>query len=320
MIMSSPDAAPRGGVLTIGNFDGVHRGHRALLAVAREVARDEHAPVIAITFDPHPLAILQPERAPARLTSPAERAAMLRHAGADYVVVLHTDRRLLETRAEDFVHQLAARLAPRAFVEGPTFNFGKDRAGGIDTLRAFSTQYGWAVHAVGQVYCDELAGRPAINSSTIRAALRDGRVDVAAAMLGRPHRISGIVGSGDHRGKDLGFPTANVAQIEQLPPGEGVYAAVAQQEDGALRLAAVNVGPQPTFGQSQWRVEAHLLDFDADLRGRKLGLAFVARLRGQVRFESVDGLVAQLHQDVARVRHFADELDAAAARPQIPLG
>lgn len=313
-----PDARPV--VLTIGNFDGVHRGHRRLVDTARAAAAKNGGRVVAMTFDPHPLAILAPQRTPARLTTLPERLDLLELVGVDAAIALRTDRELLAIAADEFLALLRDKLAPRVIVEGPTFNFGRGRAGSVETLRSHAAGLGYEAIIVAELYGRELGGNPPINSSAIRAAILDGRVSDASAMLGRPYRVAGVVGHGDNRGHAIGFPTANLEAIPHLLPGEGVYAAAAQLTDGAIELAAVNIGPQPTFAQMKSRVEAHLLDFDRDLRGRRVGLHLLSRLRGQARFESVDALVAQIGRDVARTREFEGAVSALREAPRLPLG
>jgi riboflavin kinase/FMN adenylyltransferase len=311
--------SPRGVVMTIGNFDGVHLGHRRLVNAARSAGHERCAPVVVMTFEPHPLAIVAPERAPARLTTLAEKLRLLEALGVDATIVLRSDRELLGQSAEEFLARLVERCRPRAIVEGPSFNFGRDRAGSIQTLRASSTRLGFDLTVVDEVHCDELAGNPEINSSAIRAALQDGRLADANAMLGRPYRITGTVGRGQQRGVTLGFPTANLDNVPQLLPRQAVYVAVAQLEDDSLHLAAVNIGPQPTFSQAHARIEAHLVDYSGTLRDRRLGVHLLARIRDQVRFSSADELVARLHQDIEETRGFAARLEALRAAPILPL-
>lgn len=313
-------APPRSGVvLSIGNFDGVHLGHRALLRRARAMAQPLGAPVVVLTFEPHPLAILRPDRAPPRLTTARERAALLERERVDVLIQLATDARLLQTSAADFFEQTLVPLRPRAIVEGPTFNFGRGRAGSVQTLREMGAACGIDVQILDELRCRELPGAPPVNSSAIRAALLEGRLADANAMLGRPHRITGRVGAGAGRGAGLGFPTANLDGVAQLAPRDAVFAAVAQLPDQSLRLAAVNIGPQPTFEPSQPRVEAHVLDFDNDLRGRMLGLHLLARLRGQVKFAGVEPLAAQLRADVEAVRRHEPARRALMEAGVIPL-
>lgn len=309
---------PGGTVLTIGNFDGVHRGHARLIATARGVAERHGATVTALTFHPHPLTVLAPERAPALLTTLREKLLLLGRLGVAGCIVLRTDRDLLEQQAADFLASLVAHCRPRAFVEGPDFRFGRGRTGSAETLQEHAARWGYEVHAVPGLHCAELPTNPMISSSSIRQALRDGRVHEANAMLGRPYRITGTVGKGAGRGAGLGFPTANLGVIVHMLPQEAVYAAAAQLGDGALHLAAVNIGPQPTFEQSQPRVEAHLLDYQGDLRGRRIALHFLARLREQQRFAAPADLVAQLGRDVAAARALAGQMDELRRAGLIP--
>lgn len=306
-------------VLTVGNFDGVHRGHRRLIDTAKIAAGEFGAAVVAMTFEPHPLAVLAPNRAPPRLTTLHERLDLLAVAGVASAIVMHTDRDLLAVPADEFLKLLVRHCRPRVIVEGPTFNFGRGRAGSIETLREHAERLGYRPIIVDELYGRELGGNPPINSSAIRDAIADGRIDDAAAMLGRPHRLVGRVGSGDGRGAALGFPTANCEEIPHLLPAHGVYVAAAQLPDGQVRLSAVNIGPQPTFEQMKSRVEAFVLDHDADLRGKMLGLHLLARLRGQEKFPSVDDLVRQIRIDVERVRGFAPEMAQLASRPLLAL-
>lgn len=317
--LSAFSPPPGGVVLSVGNFDGVHLGHRRLIETARREGDKIAAPIVAMTFEPHPLAILAPHRAPARLSTLHERLELLAAAGVDTTIVLHTDRDLLSITADEFLNLLARSCRPRVIVEGPTFNFGRGRAGSIVTLQEHAARLGYRAIIVDELYGRELGGNPPINSSAIRDALGDGRVADAAAMLGRPYRIVGIVGSGDGRGAALGFPTANIEAISHLLPAHAVYAAAAQLHDGTLRLAAVNIGPQPTFDQMSARVEAFVLDFEGLLRGKPLGLHLFAQLRGQEKFAGVDALVAQLHADVRRAREFTAQLDALRSQNQLGL-
>lgn len=307
---------PGGVVLSIGNFDGVHRGHVRIIAKVRAVAACLRALPAVVTFDPHPLAVLAPERAPQRLTTLAERLALLASMGVQQTVVLRSEPALLAREAEDFLASLVVHCRARALVEGPDFNFGAGRRGSIDTLRANAARWGYELHVEPAVQCDELASRPMISSSSIRQALRDGRMGEANTMLGRPYRIVGVTTDGAGRGAHLGFPTANLAQIPQMLPQQAVYAALAQLEDGALHPAAVNIGPQPTFADEQVRVEAHLLDFGGELRGKRVGLYFLARLRAQLSFVSRRALIEQITCDAAATRH---EVEVAGHFEPLPL-
>lgn len=302
-------APPTSVVLTIGNFDGVHRGHTGLIEAAQKVAERWSAALTVITLHPHPLAVLAPERAPALLTTLEEKLALLERAGVAQCIVLRSEPALLAQRPDDFLASLVAHCRPRALVEGPDFNFGRGREGSVETLKKSAQRWGYQVHVVGAVHCRELPTAPIIRSSSIRQALLDGRVEEANAMLGRAYRVVGTTGGGTGRGAALGFPTANLDRIVHLLPQEAVYAAVAQLEGGGLHLAAVNIGPQPTFSEDRPRVEAHLLDFTEELRGRRLGLHLLARLREQTRFSRLDELATQLRCDVAATRRFSGGME-----------
>ena len=312
-------APPAGTTLTIGNFDGVHRGHRHILNTARQVAGELNTPLVAMTFEPHPMSVVAPSRAPARLVTAEEKTQLLASCGVDVCIVARSEPALLEQSAEEFLDNLVRRCRPRAFVEGLDFNFGRGRTGSVQTLRDAAKRLGFAVHAVDTLRCEELPGSPAVRSAAVRAALRGGRVEVARAMLGRPYRIVGTVGTGAGRGAGLGFPTANLDDIPHAIPGEAVYAAVAELTDGALHLAAVNVGPQPTFDQGMPTVEAYLLDWEGSLVGQRLGLHFIARLRPQQRFAGGDELAAQVQRDVAATRAHSEAPTQIARAPRIPL-
>lgn len=299
-------------VASIGNFDGVHRGHQRLTSAAREEADRRGLPVLAVTFDPHPLAVLAASRAPAALCTLDERLALLARQSVDAALVLHCDASLLTLPAESFLTRLTECCRPRVIVEGPTFSFGRGREGSIATLRQHAPRLGYEVLIVEELRLPLESGPTAVNSSTIRVALRDGRVGDAHQMLGRPHRVVGRVGRGAGRGTPLGFPTANLEHVPQLVPGHAVYAAAAQLEGGALHLAAVNVGPQPTFDSMTARVEAHLIDWSGEIRQQRLGLHFLAALRGQTRFTGVDALREQIARDVEEVRRHAPQVASLA--------
>ncbi len=305
-----------GSVLTLGNFDGVHRGHQRLVQTARRRAREYGAVALAVTFDPHPLTLLAPQRAPATLMTIAERRWHLLRAGADEVLVLPTSRDLLELDAGQFVEEIVRCCRPRGFVEGPSFRFGRGRGGSNETLKSLAERHGYSVEVV-----DEWRSAPdaePVSSSAIRVALSEGDVALAALGLGRPHRLTGVVESGQGRGGPLGFPTANLGRIPQSAPAHAVYAAVAQLADGALRPAAVNIGPQPTFSQEASRVEAHLIGFAGELRGAILGLHLASRLRGQIRFDGVEALRGQLQIDVQQAGAAAAPILSALSAVELP--
>jgi riboflavin kinase/FMN adenylyltransferase len=291
----------RGGSVAIGNFDGVHRGHRAMLDVlTADARRDGHAAVV-VTFEPHPLAILRPEVAPVSLTTPVQRVELLRAAGADDVIVLPTTRELLRLTATEFFERIILQeLHAKRLVEGPNFFFGRDRAGNITVLRQLCQAHGIALDVIAPVTIDGQW----VSSSVIRSLLVDGDVDDAVALLGHPYRLTGRVVTGVQRGRQLGFPTANLEGFATVVPGLGVYAGRCAV-DGQTYAAAIHLGPNPTFAEERTKVEVHLLDFAGDLYGRVLDVDFLARVRPVQKFASVDALRAQLERDVASVRKLA---------------
>jgi riboflavin kinase/FMN adenylyltransferase len=288
----------RSGSLTIGNFDGVHRGHAFLVAELRRQAAAVSGPAVALTFEPHPLQLLRPQQFQPVLTAIADRADLLQAAGADHVIVLKTAWDLLRLSAVDFFDLVVRRnLAARALVEGPNFGFGRNREGNVETLAGLCRGAGLGLVVMPPLELDGVS----VSSSRVRDALLAGDVRRAASLLGRSYLLRGIVGTGQRRGQTLGFPTANLERIESLIPGDGVYA-VRVQHAGQVWPGAANVGSNPTFGEQVRKVEVHLIDFQGDLHGRPLAVEFVERLRDTRRFAGVDDLVRQLHADVDRAR------------------
>ena len=293
-----PPASCRGGAVAVGNFDGVHRGHASLIAVLREHARAVNGPAVALSFDPHPLQLLAPDKFQPLLTTPANRARLLTCLGADAVVLLRTAPALLRLTAEEFFGRILRQgFEAKALVEGFNFRFGRERAGDLDLLKSLCARDGIALTAVPRF---ELDGKP-VSSSRVRNELLAGDVKEAARLLGRHYEVEGTVGTGAKRGRTLGFPTANIEQVETLLPGDGVYA-VRIAAISKMLSGAANVGPNPTFGESARKLEVHLLDFDGDLYGKEMTVAFVELLRGTRPFASAAELVEQLRRDVERVR------------------
>jgi riboflavin kinase/FMN adenylyltransferase len=291
--------ALRGGAASVGNFDGVHLGHAALIAELRRQATRCGGPAVALTFDPHPLDLLRPDRRQPLLTTLDDRSRLLHELGADHVVVLRTTTELLNlSAAEFFTAVIQEQLGARALAEGTNFGFGRNREGTVETLAELCRAAGLSLSLV-----PPLTGAGGeVSSSRVRAALVSGDVDLANQLLGRAYRLHGVVGVGQRRGRTLGFPTANLDRPQTLVPGDGVYAARALVEEGNHWPAAVNVGPNPTFGEGARKIEAHLLGFTGDLYGRSLALDFVHRLRDTRPFNGVAELVEQLRQDVDQVR------------------
>ncbi len=297
----------RGAVLTVGNFDGVHLGHQRILRTARALAHVSSAAVIAMTFEPHPPAVLKPDRAPARLSPWKETARQLNRAGADAIVRLDTDRALLSLTAWEFIREiLIQRIHPSYIVEGPTFGFGRGRQGDVETLREASAKGGFQVHVV-EPYMLHLGNeeRPTVVSSTvIRQSLLAGNVADAAACLGRPYTLIGRVVHGAGTGRQLGYPTINLDVGEQLVPAEGVYAGRVEIR-GVRRTAAVSIGHRPTLGGTALAVEAFLLDESADLYDEDACLDMVEFVRSQRKFDGPEELTRQIAADVETVRRIA---------------
>ncbi|MFO0958400.1 MAG: riboflavin biosynthesis protein RibF [Isosphaeraceae bacterium] len=306
----------RGAFLAVGNFDGVHRGHAHLIGRLRALADAAGAPAIALTFDPSPAAVLRPEAEPARLTWIERRIELLRQAGATDVGVFRTGRWLLGLTAREFFDRsVIGQFGARGMVEGPTFGFGRDRGGDAHVLGDWCAGAGLAFEIASPT---DLGGT-IVSSGRIRKALAAGDVADAAEMLGRPHRLRGRVVKGEGRGRQLGFPTANLGGIDVLIPDDGVYAARARVDgEGPWMASAVHIGPNATFGAVDRTVEAFLIDRDIDLYGRPIELDLIDRLRGSRKFDGVGALIEQMHRDVDRARRVAEAGAAgldAAARP-----
>jgi riboflavin kinase/FMN adenylyltransferase len=289
--------------VAVGNLDGVHRGHQALVAAVLEEARVRRGTAAVLTFEPHPSRILSPERALTTLTTLDQKAEILSTLGIERVAVLEFTRALAALGAEEFAREiLLGTLEARSVVVGSNFRFGRGRGGDAQALAALGQRLGFEVRVVEPVL-DE--GRP-VSSTRIREAIESGAVDRAARMLGRSYFLDGRVVEGDRRGRTLGFPTANLEPENATLPARGVYACWCRPLEGPppreLRPAAVNVGRRPTFEGERTTVEAHLLDFSGDLYGRRLRLEFVERLRPEQRFAGPEALRAQIQADVLQAR------------------
>ncbi|MDO8731619.1 MAG: bifunctional riboflavin kinase/FAD synthetase [Actinomycetota bacterium] len=289
----------KGAVLCIGVFDGVHRGHQALLAAGRALADELGLPLIAVTFDPHPMAVVRPESAPQTLASLAERRFLLFNAGADDVFVLKFTKEVSGWEPEEFIHRvLVGTLRAKAVVVGENFRFGHRAAGTVETLREAGIRHGFVVHQVGLA-----ADQEPWSSTRVRKAITDGDIAEATRVLGREYELTGIVVHGDHRGRELGFPTANLFWLGQpVIPADGVYAGWLVA--GNQRLpAAISVGTNPQFSGVARRVETYVLDRDdLDLYDQEVTLVFVEHLRGQMVFEALEGLIEQMNADVEATR------------------
>jgi riboflavin kinase/FMN adenylyltransferase len=292
-------------VVTIGNFDGVHRGHQALVASALAESRVADGTTVVLTFDPHPARVLAPSSAPASIMTFRQKAEILAGLGVQQLAVLPFTKELASRTAAEFSRMvLREALGARTVVVGQSFRFGSERAGTVDSLRALGGDLGFEVLAVPPV----LDGGGAISSSRVRKALEAGDVSMAAALLGRRFFVEGMVAAGAARGRTLGFPTANLVPENETLPGGGVYACWCRVEEGGPSLPAVaNVGRRPTFGAGLVTLEVHLLDWSGDLYGRRLRVAFVAGLRKERAFPSVAALVEQIQGDVVHARHVLEK-------------
>lgn len=289
-------------VVTVGVFDGVHRGHQQLINKAVTVARERHLPSVLVTFDPHPTEVLRPGRHPAQLTTLTRRAELVSELGIDAFCVLPFSADLARMSADEFVHEvLVERLHAAAVLVGNNFIFGHGARGDVKMLQQFGRRFGFVAQGV-ELITDETGNGITYSSTYIRSCIDGGDVAAAAEALGRPHRVEGVVVRGDQRGREMGFPTANLAPPPFAAiPADGVYAA--RFVHGQRRLpAAVSIGTNPTFSGRQRTVEAYVLDVDEDFYGHQVALDFIDRLRGQVRFDGMPALIEQMTRDVEQVR------------------
>lgn len=300
--LTDHDDSARGAVIAVGNFDGVHRGHQALLNRAGDIAREQGKPLAVLTFEPHPRRLFRPDEPPARITPAGVKARRLKERGTDILFSLPFDWDFASQSAEDFVqHILIDALNAAHVVVGYDFCFGQLRQGSADTIRAA----GLPVTSV-----DKMSdGDDAISSSRIRQNLRAGEIAQANALLGWDWEIEGAIFRGDRRGHDLGYPTANVLLGDTLHPAYGVYAAEVQIEgEDIWRPSATNIGIRPMFAVTEGQVEAHILDFeDRDIYGRLLRIRPVRRLRSEARFDGLPALIAQMEKDCTRTREILGE-------------
>jgi riboflavin kinase / FMN adenylyltransferase len=284
----------RGGAVTVGNFDGVHQGHARIIERLQAAAMKISGPSVVFTFDPHPVRLLRPQNAPPPLTWTDRKAELLGLMNVDAMIAYPTDEALLQLTPVEFFDRIVRdRLDARAIIEGPNFSFGRDRAGNVNVLRDLTTAAGIDVEIVEPLM---LEGE-VVSSSRVRRLIADGQITEAGKLLTRPYRIRGMVVHGAGRGNKIGFPTANVDAIDTLLPKIGVYAG-AVQIAGQPYAAAINIGPNPTFGEQSLKVEVHVIDWNGPLYGRVLEVDFLARLRDIQRFDGVEMLKQQLQLDV----------------------
>jgi riboflavin kinase/FMN adenylyltransferase len=291
-------AAAQGGAVAIGNFDGVHAGHAQIIDQLRQAAQRVSGPSTVLTFDPHPVRLLRPSEAPPPLTWTDRKAQLLSDLGVDMVVAYPTDEALLKLSAREFFSQIVCgHLQAKALVEGPNFRFGRGREGDVAMLGQLAHEAGISLSVVEPVVVDGQI----VSSSRVRGLIAAGQIEQATQLLTQPYRIRGLVVHGAGRGAKLGFPTANIDGIDTLLPPPGVYAGRVLRQNSKY-AAAINIGPNPTFGEHALKVEIHLIDWQGSLYGEVLEVDFTARLRDIQRFESAEKLQQQLQSDIANAQ------------------
>lgn len=289
----------RGGIVALGNFDGFHLGHQAVVGRAVEQALSRGAPALVATFDPHPVRYFQPDAAPFRLTTLDQRSLLFARAGAVAMVVFNFDAVLAGLTAEAFVtERLVANLGVAGVVTGEDFTFGKGRGGNVGVLAAHGAAHGFSCNTVGAV----MAGGEPVSSSRIRAMLQAGDPAGAARLLTRPFAIAGVVQHGDKLGRTIGYPTANIDMGKYLRPAYGIYAVRARLADGRLINGAANIGVRPTFDPPKELLEVHLFDFEENIYGQAIEVELIAYLRPEAKFDGIDALVGQMDVDCAQAR------------------
>jgi riboflavin kinase/FMN adenylyltransferase len=289
----------KGSIVALGNFDGFHLGHQAVVGRAVSRAFHERRPAIVATFDPHPVRFFKPDVPPFRLTTLDQREALFAHAGADAMLVFEFNEKLRETSAEEFVSWLlAGKIGAAGVVTGDDFSFGKGRSGNVEVLRELGAQHGIAAEAVAPVLIDGVR----VSSGRIREALAEGDMATATHLLSRDFAIEGVVQKGDRRGRELGYPTANLTLGDYQRPKYGIYAVRVTLDDGSEHPGVASLGVRPTFEPPQELLEAYLFGFDGDLYGRRIEVALHAFLREERKFDSAEALVAAIRADEAKAR------------------
>lgn len=294
----------RSSVITIGNFDGLHRGHFELISQTVKAARAENALAGVITFDPHPVKVLYPERGLKELFQLEQLLPVLEEWGVDFVIVQKFDFFFSKVTASDFIENYLVRyLHPKKIIIGYDFAFGSDRAGSFETLKEGASKFGYDVASVTPI----TTGEKPISSSRIRQALADGEVESVEELLGRAYFVDGIIREGHARGRQIGFPTANLTTLAEILPRTGVYCTFFEVNERKYP-AITNVGFNPTFqegsGMERLKIETHLLDYDGQLYGARIRLHFLKRVRGEVKFAGIDPLREQIQKDVAFARDY----------------
>ena len=289
----------KGSIVALGNFDGFHLGHQAVVGRAVQRAFHERRPAIVATFDPHPVTYFKPDVPPFRLTSLDQREQLFAHAGADAMLIFEFNEKLRETSAEEFVSWLlAGKIGAAGVVTGDDFSFGKGRSGDPALLKEVGERHGVAAEAVPQVLLDG----ERISSGRIREAMIAGDIGIATRMLTRDYAIEGVVQRGDQRGRELGYPTANIAMGDYQRPKYGIYAVRVTLDDGSEHPGVASLGVRPMFDPPQELLEAYLFGFDGDLYGRRIEIALHAYIREERKFDGPEPLAAQMREDEATAR------------------
>ncbi len=289
----------RGAIIALGNFDGFHLGHQAVVRAAVEWARGDGRPVIVATFDPHPVRFFRPDTPPFRLTTLDQRQELFAAAGADAMIVFHFDAPFAANTAEDFVVKLLHdRFGAAGVVTGEDFTFGKGRGGNLAVLHDLGARAGIAARSVGPV----MLGDEVVSSSRIRDALREGDCATAARLLTRPFAIRGLVQHGDKRGRTIGYPTANLDIGNYLRPRYGIYAVTGRLPNGTVLNGAASIGIRPTFEPPRELLEPYFFDWSGDLYGQEIEVTFRHFLRPETKFETMDALIAQMDADCTLAR------------------
>jgi len=303
--LDDPGLSLSASVVTLGNFDGIHLGHQALIGGAVAEAKKLTIPSVVLTFEPHPLKVLAPERAPQMLLAHKDKIHLLQALGVDVVVIQSFDLSFARLAAADFVRGiLVERLKARKVWVGRDLRFGQGRKGGVAELERWGGEWGFSVATVDAIVVDGAR----VSSSRIRQLVMDGHVDAVERMLGRYHFVSGRVVGGRHRGREIGFPTANISTRTEVLPMDGIYATLFHLGERRL-LSVSSVGVNPTFGDGPRTIESYILNFTDDIYGEAVQLSFARRIRSEVKFATVDALIAQIRQDVISAETILTERD-----------
>ena len=302
--IEDPSLSMSGSVVTMGNFDGIHLGHQTLILRTVEDSKQQGFPSTVLTFEPHPLRVLAPERAPLLILSYDDKLALFQSFGVDIVIAQSFDRQFASIAADDFVRRfLVDRLKARKLWVGRDLRFGQSRRGEVNDLVRLAADGGFQVGVLDPILLQGVR----ISSSRIRQLVQEGRVDEVKPMLGRYHFVSGRVVTGHRRGRDLGFPTANISSPTEVVPVNGIYATLLQIKNEQW-LSVSSIGVNPTFGDGPRTIESFILDFDGDIYGEPVKLSFVKRIREERKFVMIKDLVAQMHEDVNRAKAIFKEL------------